>query len=116
MKYQELREKLEQAQSLLAEVYGWACETGSVVESLMSCADGCICEARDALTKEREAEHERIEAAIRQELDEDAAAEAAWLVIQEEEAGRIAAQEREWAEDEGRDPAERTSVDVLGKR
>ena len=41
-------------------------------------------------------EIEQREAAIRQELDEDAAAEAAWLVIQEEEAGRIAAQEREW--------------------
>ena len=50
------------------------------------------------------------------EMDEDAAAEAAWREIQEEEAGRIAAQEREWAEDEGRDPAELTSIDVLGKR
>lgn len=71
---------------------------------------------REFEAEEREAEHERIEAAIRQELDEDEAAEAAWREIQEEEAGRIAAQEQEWAEDEGRDPAELTSVDVMGKR
>jgi hypothetical protein len=63
-----------------------------------------------------EDEFEAIEAAIQQEMDEDAAAEAAWREIQEEEAGRIAAQEREWAEDEGRDPAELTSIDVLGRR
>jgi isocitrate/isopropylmalate dehydrogenase len=50
-----------------------------------------------------------------QDIDEDAAAEAAWREIQEEEAGRIEAQECEWAEDEGRDPAELTSIDVLGK-
>jgi hypothetical protein len=61
-----------------------------------------------------------------QDIDEDAAAEAAWreiqeeevgrMVLHEEEAGRIEAQECEWAEDEGRDPAELTSIDVLGKR
>ena len=56
------------------------------------------------------------QAAKQREIDEDEAAEAAWLVIQEEWAGQLEAQEREWAEDEGRDPAERTSVDVLGKR
>ena len=61
-------------------------------------------------------EIEQREAAIRQELDEDAAAEAAWLVIQEEWAGQLEAQEREWAEDEGRDPAELTRIDVMGKR
>ena len=116
MRYPELREKLEQAQILLADVHGWACETGSGVESLVSCADACVLEVLDILAKEREEEHERIEAAIQQEMDEDAAAEAAWREIQEEEAGRIEAQEREWAEDEGRDPAELTSIDVLGKR
>jgi hypothetical protein len=35
--------------------------------------------------------------------------------MQEELAGQLEAQEREWAEDEGRDPAELTSIDVLGK-
>ena len=49
-------------------------------------------------------------------MAEDEAVEAAWREIQEEEAGRIEAQEREWAEDEGRDPAELTSIDVLGRR
>jgi isocitrate/isopropylmalate dehydrogenase len=56
------------------------------------------------------------QAAKQREIDEDEKAEAAWREIQEEEAGRIAAQEREWAEDEGRDPAELTSIDVLGRR
>ena len=56
------------------------------------------------------------QAAKQREIDEDEAAEAAWLVIQEEWAGQLEAQEREWAEDEGRDPAKLTRVDVLGKR
>ena len=53
----ELRDKLEQAQRLLAEVYGWATTpmsnglqvtpqvTNPDVAQAMSVADGCICDA-----------------------------------------------------------------------
>jgi hypothetical protein len=112
MTNQEIESKLMQAQRLLAEAYEWV--NSSRIEEVLNRADDCIWEAAHMLR--REEEHERIEAAIQQEMDEDAAAEAAWREIQEEEAGRIEAQEREWAEDEGRDPAELTSIDVLGKR
>jgi hypothetical protein len=52
----ELIEKLNQAQSLLSDVYHWAdavgvghLKTNAQLASLMSCADGCIWEALDAL-------------------------------------------------------------------
>ena len=53
----ELKEKLEQAQRLLAEVYGWATTpmsnglqvtpqvTNAEIAHAMSVADGCICDA-----------------------------------------------------------------------
>ena len=42
----ELLEKLEIAQDLLSDVYHWACiEKKENIESLMSVADGCICQA-----------------------------------------------------------------------
>ena len=53
----ELRDKLEQAQRLLAEVYGWASlpmsnglqvtptVTNAEIAHAMSVADGCICDA-----------------------------------------------------------------------
>jgi hypothetical protein len=45
-----LKEKLEQAQSLLSDIYHYACENGlEEVESLMSCADGCIIDALESL-------------------------------------------------------------------
>ena len=57
----ELRRKLEQAQSLLADVYHWAetplsnglqispLKTNAEIASAMSVADSCIWEALDAL-------------------------------------------------------------------
>ena len=57
----ELIQKLEQAQALLADVYHWAntpmtnglqvlpLSTNSEIESLMSVADGCICDALSEL-------------------------------------------------------------------
>ena len=57
----EIKQKLEQAQSLLSDVYHWADmpmsnglqiapeKTNSEIASLLSCADGCICEALDFL-------------------------------------------------------------------
>lgn len=57
----ELREKLKQAQSLLADVYHWAetplsnglqispLKTNAEIASAMSCADSCIWEALDEL-------------------------------------------------------------------
>lgn len=57
----EIKQKLEQAQSLLSDIYHWADmpmsnglqitpeKTNSEIASLMSCADGCISEALDAL-------------------------------------------------------------------
>ena len=45
-----LKEKLEQAQSLLSDVYHYACEHGlSDVQTQMSVADGCIIDALDSL-------------------------------------------------------------------
>ena len=50
MTKKELIEKLEQAQSLLSDVYHYACENGlEDVESSMSCADGCILDSIEAL-------------------------------------------------------------------
>ena len=53
----ELIKKLEQAQSLLSDVYHWADAEGAGklkvsahVASLMSCADDCIIETVDYLT------------------------------------------------------------------
>ena len=43
----EIQLKLTEAQNLLTEVYGWACDNNAQLEGLMSCADGCICEALD---------------------------------------------------------------------
>lgn len=57
----EMIKKLEQAQSLLSDVYHWAStemsdglqiapeHTHPEIESLMSCADDCIIEAIEAL-------------------------------------------------------------------
>lgn len=43
MTNQELIEKLNQAQSLLSDVYHFSCENGLLdIESKMSCADDCI--------------------------------------------------------------------------
>jgi hypothetical protein len=65
----EMIQKLEQAQELLSDIYHWAStpmmkrlasnglqitplSTNAEIESLMSVADGCICEAISALGKE----------------------------------------------------------------
>ena len=46
----ELKEKLEQAQALLADVYHYACENGFIsLESQMSVADSCIIDALNEL-------------------------------------------------------------------
>jgi hypothetical protein len=46
-------DKLDQAQNLLADVYHEACEAGlTEIESQMSCADSCICEALSELDRE----------------------------------------------------------------
>jgi len=57
----EIKQKLEQAQALLSDVYHWADtemtnglqitpeKTNASIASVMSCADGCICEALDFL-------------------------------------------------------------------
>jgi len=45
----ELIFKLEQAQQLLSDVYVWAEDNNSTIQGLMSCADGCIWEALDAI-------------------------------------------------------------------
>lgn len=48
----EMRDKLIQAQHLLADVYDYACENDlNSVESQMSCADSCIIESLDYLYK-----------------------------------------------------------------
>jgi hypothetical protein len=45
-------DKLEQAQNLLSDVYHEACEAGlTEIESQMSCADSCICEALSQLDR-----------------------------------------------------------------
>ena len=50
MSNQELVAKLQQAQKLLSDVYHDACQKGDIsLESLMSVADSCICEALDSL-------------------------------------------------------------------
>jgi hypothetical protein len=60
----EMIQKLEQAQELLSDIYHWAStpmsnglqiaplSTNAEIESLMSVADGCICEAISALGEE----------------------------------------------------------------
>jgi len=46
-----MKEKLEQAQQLLSDVYHYACENDlSEVESQMSCADSCIIESLNELS------------------------------------------------------------------
>ena len=48
-----LKEKLEQAQSLLSDVYHYACENGlQDIERQMSVADGCIIDALEGLSNE----------------------------------------------------------------
>ena len=59
----ELRNKLEQAQRLLSDVYHWAStpmsnglqisplQTNAEIASCMSVADGCICDALDELSE-----------------------------------------------------------------
>ena len=49
MTHSELVEKLKQAQDLLSDVYHWACDENEHIESLMSCADSCTCEAMGVL-------------------------------------------------------------------
>jgi hypothetical protein len=50
MTNKEIREKLEEAQRLLSDVYNWACNSrNKSLESQMSCADSCIIEALDEL-------------------------------------------------------------------
>ena len=56
----ELIDKLKQAQHLLSDVYGWACEQqpgllmrNAEVANQMSCADSCIIEALDNLSWDR---------------------------------------------------------------
>ena len=44
--------KLEAAQSLMAEVYGWACMEKHASESPLSSADTCIIEAIDTFKEE----------------------------------------------------------------
>jgi len=45
-------DKLEQAQNLLSDVYHEACEAGlTEIESQMSCANSCICEALSELDR-----------------------------------------------------------------
>jgi hypothetical protein len=59
MTNRELLDKLNEAQSLLSDVYAWASfredtfAVNSQVESLMSVADSCILEAMDVLDWER---------------------------------------------------------------
>ena len=46
----KLKEKLEQAQALLSDVYHYACENGFIsLESQMSVADSCIIDALNEL-------------------------------------------------------------------
>jgi len=48
MSDQEIVAKLQQAQNLLSDVYHQACQNSDMgLESLMSVADSCICEALD---------------------------------------------------------------------
>lgn len=48
----EMKKKLIDAQSLLADVYDYACENDlNSVESQMSCADSCIGDSLDYLNK-----------------------------------------------------------------
>lgn len=52
MSDQEIVAKLQQAQNLLSDVYYHACQKpDGRLESLMSVADSCICEALDSLEK-----------------------------------------------------------------
>jgi hypothetical protein len=52
MNNEEIVAKLQQAQNLLSDVYHDACQEGDIsLESLMSVADSCICEALDSLEK-----------------------------------------------------------------
>jgi len=47
----EIKEKLVHAQSLLSDIYHYACEIGDdVLSEQMSCADSCIGEAFDMLS------------------------------------------------------------------
>jgi hypothetical protein len=45
-----MQEKLKQAQSLLSDVYHYACDEGiDFVERSMSCADDCVIESKNWL-------------------------------------------------------------------
>jgi len=47
----EIIDKLNQAQQLLSDVYHYAIELGhNSLETQMSCADSCICEALDLIS------------------------------------------------------------------
>jgi len=47
-----MKEKLQQAQHLLSDVYHFACDNGlEDVESQMSCADSCIIDSLNSLGK-----------------------------------------------------------------
>ena len=48
-----MKDKLQQAQHLLSDVYHFACDNGlEDIESQMSCADSCIIESLNYLNKE----------------------------------------------------------------
>ena len=49
----EIQVKLKMAQDILSDVYHYACDNNiQFIESNMSCADSCISESLDYLTKE----------------------------------------------------------------
>lgn len=55
MNNKQIRAKLVEAQNLLADVYGDACDFGiDQIERLLSCADDCIIESLDALDQMEE--------------------------------------------------------------
>lgn len=52
MTQSEIQVKLKMAQDILSDVYHYACENDiKMVEDSMSCADSCIGESLDYLTK-----------------------------------------------------------------
>ena len=53
MTQSEIQVKLKMAQDILSDVYHYACYNNiQFIESNMSCADSCIIESLDYLTKE----------------------------------------------------------------
>ena len=53
IKHRKMVQQLEKAQSILSDIYHFACDEGySNLESIMSVADGCIIDAVDILKKD----------------------------------------------------------------